>query len=212
MTDIYLSYLNCPKCGEKNPHQRHNIIDIGLEPELTKQIIDWEFFKFSCQNCTHEQFVTYPTLYLEVEKKVAIHYIPYLDEAVLTRQQSKLKIMSLNLSEFQCRVVHDLESFVEKIQIFTDKLDDRAIELMKFTNSPKEENDIQFTYEHQVFTKVGPLNYQFMFVNNREVVASLDFSEDQYQYFLTEVEDVETKELFINEYWAVEFARHDVKS
>lgn len=120
--------------------------------------------------------------------------------------------MSLNLSEFQCRVVHDLESFVEKIQIFTDKLDDRAIELMKFTNSPKEENDIQFTYEHQVFTKVGPLNYQFMFVNNREVVASLDFSEDQYQYFLTEVEDVETKELFINEYWAVEFARHDVKS
>jgi len=53
--------------------------------------------------------------------------------------------MSLNLSEFQCRVVHDLESFVEKIQIFTDKFDDRAIELMKFTNSPKEENDIQFT-------------------------------------------------------------------
>lgn len=41
-----------------------------------------------------------------------------------------------------------MESFVEKIQIFTDKLDDRAIELMKFTNSPKEENDIQFTYEH----------------------------------------------------------------
>ncbi|WP_274504680.1 CpXC domain-containing protein [Streptococcus parasuis] len=70
MTDIYLSYLNCPKCGEKNPHQRHNIIDIGLEPELTKQIIDWEFFKFSCQNCTHEQFVTYPTLYLDVEKKL----------------------------------------------------------------------------------------------------------------------------------------------
>lgn len=46
MTDIYLSYLNCPKCGEKNPHQRHNIIDIGLEPELTKQIIDWEFSNF----------------------------------------------------------------------------------------------------------------------------------------------------------------------
>lgn len=51
-----------------------------------------------------------------------------------------------------------------------------------------------------------------MFVNNREVVASLDFSEGQYQYFLTEVEDVETKELFINEYWAEKFARHGVKS
>ncbi|WP_270743818.1 CpXC domain-containing protein [Streptococcus lutetiensis] len=123
-------------------------MDAALGSEQTNQIIDWEFFKFSCQNCTHEKFVTYPTLYLDVENKVAIHYIPYIDEAVLSRQQSQLKNLSLNLSEFQCRVVHDLESFVEKIQIFTDKLDDRAIELMKFTNSPKEENDIQFTYEH----------------------------------------------------------------
>ncbi len=89
--------------------------------------------------------VIYPILYLDVDNKIAIHYIPYIDEAVLSRQQSQLKNMSLNLSEFQCRVVHDSESFVEKIQIFTDKFDDRAIELMKFTNSPKEENDIQFT-------------------------------------------------------------------
>jgi len=66
--------------------------------------------------------VIYPILYLDVDNKIAIHYIPYIDEAVLSRQQSKLKNMSLNLSEFQCRVVHDLESFVEKIQIFKGDL------------------------------------------------------------------------------------------
>lgn len=51
-------------------------------------------------------------------------------------------------SEYLIRVVTDVESFVEKVQIVSAGYDDRAIELMKFTNSPLEEGDIQFNYEH----------------------------------------------------------------
>lgn len=61
----------------------------------------------------------------------------------------------VDLSEYKIRVVSDVESFVEKVQIVSAGYDDRAIELMKFMNSTLEDGDIQFNYEHMVFTKVG---------------------------------------------------------
>lgn len=57
----------------------------------------------------------------------------------------------VNLSEYKMRVVSDIESFVEKVQIVSSGYDDRAIELMKFMNSPLEDGDIQFNYEHILF-------------------------------------------------------------
>jgi len=58
--------------------------------------------------------------------------------------------------------------------------------LIKLTNSPEEDNDIQFTYMYHVHTKLGPSHHQFMFINNWAVVASFDISEVQYQYFMKE--------------------------
>lgn len=212
MTELYLSNFNCPQCGKKCLHERYNVVNATTNSELTKAITEWDLFKFSCQHCDKEQIITYPTLYLDKEKKCAIHYIPYIDKATFTRQQNYIKLEGIDLSEYRCRIVHDLESFIEKVQIFNANLDDRAIELMKYTNSPLEEGDIQFSYEYIVLSQVGPSNYEFMFVNKDEVAASLDFSEEQYQFFISELETIEDKELFINEYWAGNVIRHGVRS
>lgn len=59
---------------------------------------------------------------------------------------------------------------------------------MKFTNSPLEDGDIQFNYELMVFTKVGQESYQFMFIDNQTAVASLNFSKEQYEYYLADNE------------------------
>ncbi|HFR3303585.1 TPA: CpXC domain-containing protein [Streptococcus suis] len=113
----------------------------------------------------------------------------------------------VNLSEYRIRVVSDLESFVEKVQIVSAGYDDRAIELMKYMNSPLEDGDIQFNYEHMVFTKVGHESYQFMFINNQTAVASLDFSQEQYEYYLADVEDLEINTYYIDSRWAELFSR-----
>ena len=64
-----------------------------------------------------------------------------------------------------------------------------------------------FSYEHMVFTKVGPVAYQFMFINQKEAVASLNFSSELYLKSLEEVAESGEGECFINKDWAEKFAR-----
>ena len=58
--------------------------------------------------------------------------------------------------------------------------------MIKLANSPEEDNDIQFTYVCHAHTKLGLSYQQFMFINNRADVASIDISEVQYQCFMKE--------------------------
>ena len=51
--------------------------------------------------------------------------------------------------------------------------------MIKLTNTPEKDNDIQFTYMYHVHTKLGLSHHQFMFINNRADVASFDISEVQ---------------------------------
>ena len=64
-----------------------------------------------------------------------------------------------------------------------------------------------FSYDYMVFTKVGPLAYQFMFINQKEAVASLNFSSELYLDALTEVAEAGEGEYVINKDWAEKFAR-----
>ncbi|WP_288598716.1 CpXC domain-containing protein [uncultured Streptococcus sp.] len=121
-----------------------------------------------------------------------IQYCANGNADVLSMQICSLISEGVDLSEYKIRVVSDVESFVEKVQIVSAGYDDRAIELMKFMNSPLEDGDIQFNYEHMVFTKVGQESYQFMFIDNQTAVASLAFSQEQYESYLSDVEDLET--------------------
>ena len=86
-------------------------------------------------------------------------------------------------------------------------IDDKVIEFMKYLKSPNEEEDIMFSYEHIVFTKVGPGVYQFMFINQKEAVASLNFSSELYVDALAEVTEAGEGECFIDKDWAEKFAR-----
>ena len=54
---------------------------------------------------------------------------------------------------------------------------------------------------------VGQESYQFMFIDNQIAVASLDFSQEQYEYFLADVEDLETNPYYIDSRWAELFSR-----
>ncbi|HFH9947408.1 TPA: CpXC domain-containing protein [Streptococcus suis] len=151
--------------------------------------------------------IEYPTLYVDEENKAVIQYLPsnFSDRGSVT--SIKELAAEFDTSKYKCRVVTNLEDFVEKVQIFSEDMDDRAIEFMKYLKSPNEEEDIMFSYEHTVFTKVGPVAYQFMFINQKETVASLNFSSELYLDALTEVAEAGEGEYVINKDWAEKFAR-----
>ena len=106
--------------------------------------------------------IDYPTVVVDEEQKTIIQYCADGNVDVLSIQICSLISEGINLSEYRIRVVSDIESFVEKVQIVSAGYDDWAIELMKYMkymNSPHEDGDIQFNYEHMVFTKVGYESY-----------------------------------------------------
>lgn len=75
---------------------------------------------------------------------------------------------------------------------------------MQYIVSLEEEDDIQFSYEHMVLTKIGPTAYQFMFINKNEAVASLNFSFELYndELVMYDVHELEENVCLINEKWA----------
>ena len=210
MTTIFLTKTNCTNCGKQSTFERFDRVYAVKTPEIISAILDWDFFKFTCHNCNHMVLIDYPTVVVDEEQKTIIQYCADGNIDVLSMQICSLITEGVNLGEYKIRVVSDIESFVEKVQIVSAGYDDRAIELMKFMkfmNSPLEDGDIQFNYEYMVFTKVGQESYQFMFINNQIAVASLDFSQVQYEYYLADVEDLETNTYYIDSIWAELFSR-----
>ncbi|HEM4322435.1 TPA: CpXC domain-containing protein [Streptococcus suis] len=211
MTNIQFTSITCQCCGVESTFEKVDRIDANKTPMFIDSIIDWELFKFNCKECSHQVMIEYPTIYHDKENKIIIQFSPLNDNAVLTSQIASLLLEGLDINNYQIRVVSELEDFVEKVQIFSQGFDDRAIELMKYLKSPTEVEDIQFAYEHMVFTKVGKNNYQFMFIHNQDIVASLDFDEELYEECYSEICDCTTNTFYINETWAEEFARHGKK-
>ena len=159
MTTIFLTKTNCTNCGKQSTFERLDRVYAVKTPEIVSAILDWDFFKFSCHNCNHMVLIDYPTVVVDEEQKTIIQYCADGNVDVLSMQICSLISEGVNLSEYRIRVVSDIESFVEKVQIVSAGYDDRAIELMKYMNSPFEDGDIQFNYEHMIFTKVGHESY-----------------------------------------------------
>lgn len=207
MTSIFISSLSCSSCGEANPFERYDRIDVSKTPQCRAALIDWELFKYTCNHCGHQVIIDYPTFYADEENKVIIQYLPSNCSDLASVQSIKGLAAALDITKYKCRVVTHLEDFVEKVQIFSEGMDDKAIEFMKYLKNASEEEDIMFSYDYMVFTKVGPVAYQFMFINQKEAVASLNFSSELYLDALTEVAEAGEGEYVINKDWAEKFAR-----
>jgi genome len=207
MTSIFISSLNCPSCGVTNSFECYDRIDVSKTPQFRTALIDWELFKFTCNHCGHQLIIDYPTLYVDEENKAIIQYLPSNCSDVGSVPSIKELAAEFDTPKYKCRVVTNLEDFVEKVQIFNEGMDDKAIEFMKYIKRPNEEEDIMFSYEHMVFTKVGPIAYQFMFINHKEIVASLNFSRELYLESLAEVTEVGEGEYVIDTHWAEKFVR-----
>ena len=207
MTSIFISSLNCSSCGEANSFERYDRIDVSKTPQFRTSLIDWELFKYTCNHCGHQLIIDYPTLYVDEDNKAIIQYLPSNCSDVGSVPSIKKLAEEFDVSKYKCRVVTNLEAFVEKVQIFGEGMDDKAIEFMKYLKSPNEDGDIMFSYEHMVFAKVGPVAYQFMFIILTEFMPLFNFSSELYLESLEEVAEAGEGKCFIDKDWAEKFAR-----
>lgn len=126
--------INCPNCGHENSVILWEKINVDMNPDLKEQLFDESINNLVCSKCNYKSRVDLPLYYNDVKKKFFIYLVP--DYPVGAEEEKKL-IGNLNdqtLSILDAgydnrkRVVFEYYNLLEKILIFDEDLDDRAVE------------------------------------------------------------------------------------
>lgn len=129
--------LKCPKCKTENKFRIYDSINVTLDPELKKKVLDGFLFKMKCAECGTETVINYDTLYhdMSAEHPLLIQCCQQRDgwEAINEQNENVRKMMAdMNLSnEFPHRVVIGYNALREAIRIFDAGYDDRAMFILK---------------------------------------------------------------------------------
>ncbi len=123
MTEKKSFDVDCPSCGCQGKFITYNKIDICENPELRDKIFNREIFMFNCGECNEKFMIAYNTVYIDRENKYAL--------ALITDGSSGFSGDGITIGEYDLRIVRTVNSFIEKITLFEDGIDDRVAELLK---------------------------------------------------------------------------------
>ncbi len=119
----------CPMCSELGRAEIFTSINVTLNPELRKAVLDGSVFEWVCDNCGHQARLNYPILYNDMNNSFMVYLIPKIERFQLCDRDLEKKFS--NLRNINKRIVPDFNAFKEKIFIFESRLDDMAVELTK---------------------------------------------------------------------------------
>ena len=123
MTEKKSFDVDCPSCGCQGKFITYNKIDICENPELRDKIFNREIFMFNCDECNEKFMIAYNTVYIDRENKYAL--------ALITDGSNGFSGDGITIGEYDLRIVRSVNSFIEKITLFEDGIDDRVAELLK---------------------------------------------------------------------------------
>lgn len=117
--------LNCPRCFYKTHKKSETLIMPEMEPQFRKELLEGAFFTKACPSCGKVNTFLHPMIYVDKKHRFVLLVKPKGD---LTD-----KDFSMFQSEKNCirRYLSNQAHVAEKIRILEDKLDDRAMELLK---------------------------------------------------------------------------------
>jgi hypothetical protein len=162
MTKLSTRELVCPECDSEQVFTVYDSVNVSLNPDAKKQLINGELTTFTCDACGHQIEVVYPMLYHDMENKLMIWMDPegQLDPNELGNKQ--FLFGTLLDESYQYRIVSSRNEMVEKILIFDDNLDDFPMELLKYyirqthlSNGDDPDETILFFGGREVFEDEG---------------------------------------------------------
>lgn len=113
----------CPTCFLEQDITLWNSINTSLNSELKPMLLSQDILRVKCSGCGAILMLGYPLLYHDMEKQLMISFEP--------GPQEEMPAPPPFMGDYQLRMVHTPNHLVEKILLFDDGLDDRAIELVK---------------------------------------------------------------------------------
>ena len=82
MSSISIKSLKCPNCNKEFEFGTYDSINVTLNPDLKKDVLNGNIFKCRCPNCNEEGPLIYPFLYHDMEKHFMIHLANYNDDNI----------------------------------------------------------------------------------------------------------------------------------
>jgi hypothetical protein len=120
----------CPRCGSKQEFSVWESINVTEEPKLKVQVLKRELDKFTCENCAETISVKHPIQYHDVAAKLMFWLAQ--GEGPKPPLAEDSQVMGLMASSgYVFRRVNSYNELVEKIRLFDDRQDDRAVEALK---------------------------------------------------------------------------------
>lgn len=214
-TNNSLIKVKCPTCGKEHDFETWQCINVTDENGLKEKILNGQMFLTTCPECNQNINVEYSFLYHQVDDHFMVHYTIHDNETqsvldMLTKPNKEQAPMVKNLSEnnYIIRLVRTKADLIEKIIIYDEGLDDRAIEILKTVVAGRvlsEKPDIKISH---ILFKISADEGRFfqIFSENKEV-AKASFSQELYQKIVGEFIHKmpglrEDRNLFVNNRWA----------
>ncbi len=136
--------VTCPSCGESYEAPAYSVINATANPELKASVRSGELFVQHCPKCGAATLLKYPLLYIEPSENLIIWLST--DDAATEEKARQLFESSEELSGYTARLVSDVGSLIEKVNIFDAGLDDVIIELCKYVVCQERGEELQLKF------------------------------------------------------------------
>lgn len=133
MSQQHIEKVTCPKCGASGEITIWDSINVDQDPELKNKILDESLFIWECPHCKHRVYVTFGTLYHDMNNQFMIFFDHKTNDNDISEDEfpANPEFERFN-KNYKLRYVHGINNLKEKIFIFEEHLSDVVIELIKY--------------------------------------------------------------------------------
>lgn len=214
--------VKCPKCGSESEFIGYRSINCQDDNGLKEKVCDHSLFLHECPECNTKINVEYPFLYHQVDDHIMFHYaiteenskdvIQMLTDPQDDHQKSIVK--SLSSQDYIIRIVRSKAALLEKIAIYDEGLDDRAVEIAKALLAAKFIKD-------NPDRKIGAIYFMVsadegrvlqLYSDDKKFTAKAELTPELYQSVVSDFLDKlpplrADKNLIVNQPWAAGFLK-----
>lgn len=121
----------CPNCKTEDDFTIWHTINVDVNPEIRDKVKSGKLFEYTCSKCNETFSVEYRFLYHDCTNRFMIWYFPKHEYDISKEIIEINNIDFINNYDETLRIVDDKKRLIEKINIFEDRLNDFAIEMIK---------------------------------------------------------------------------------
>ena len=135
------SSVKCSACGNENLIDIYQTINVRENPELKDKVKDGSAFLWQCPHCGQVNLAVFQTLYHDPDERLMILLlpegsIPDKDRELIEKKMAviaeQLVSEGADMEGYVLRIVPDVGSLIEKVNIHDAGLDDVVMEMCKY--------------------------------------------------------------------------------